>query len=270
MKKEQEDQDKKKQKQTIVLTSFQGGTTPPPSFCQSNECMLAPPSPTVSSPQTPTSSTAPIWYQRPLPEEVKIETSAVGNSSLQCTFTEMSEKTLAELLPSELYTLIWTAAKQGFLLSTLLTLSEERYTQVLKQRGFTAEQIYWINQGIRALTLILLGAPTETAIAVPILHYLMTTYLDCSKTKANFLSAGAGMAITLANSPLSIFEASIALGTATSAALVGSKLTRAACRGLRNMFFGESPTAREEPTLQENSASPPTYEHDDRPSYASS
>src|ERR1700733_841376 len=63
----------------------------------------------------------------------------------------------SELFPSELVQLITDAAQKGLLLSMLITLANEGATDYLKSLHYNPDNIYWINQGIRALLLIALG-----------------------------------------------------------------------------------------------------------------
>lgn len=144
---------------------------------------------------------------------------------------------LSELFPPELIQLITDAAKQGLLISMLITLVNEGTTDYLKHLHYHPDQIYWINQGIRALLLIAVGSSASIAIATPIVGYALHAYGGCSKEKSNYITTGIAVGLNLLTNPLSLIETSIALGTSISASFLGSKITQSGYSFVRDTFF---------------------------------
>ncbi|MGL5741682.1 MAG: hypothetical protein ACRCXC_03585 [Legionella sp.] len=121
------------------------------------------------------------------------------------------EHSLFKLIPNQLLVMIKEAVKQGTLISFLFTLSDEVVMQLLKEQC-DAEQIYWINQAIRALTLVAVGASPWimlTVLTVPMVDYLINQFLEVDKTNTNKVIAGASFAYALISSPLTGVEPSV-------------------------------------------------------------
>ncbi|KTD10639.1 hypothetical protein Lgra_1605 [Legionella gratiana] len=144
---------------------------------------------------------------------------------------------LSELFSPELIQLITDAAQQGLLLSVLITLVNEGVTDYLQNLHYRPDYIYWINQAIRALLLIAIGTSPAQAIATPIAGYLLNTYGGFSKETSNHITTGVTLGINLLTTPMSLIEASISVGTAVGASLLGSKITKSGYNFLRDTFF---------------------------------
>lgn len=144
---------------------------------------------------------------------------------------------LSGLFPPELIQLITDAAQQGFLVSMLVTLVNEGATDYLKDLHYPPDKIYWINQSIRALLLIALGSSASIAIATPIVGYALHSYGGYSKEQSNYITTGVALGINLLTNPISLIETSIAIGTSVGASFLGSKITQASYRFVRDTFF---------------------------------
>ncbi|WP_058465571.1 hypothetical protein [Legionella cincinnatiensis] len=144
---------------------------------------------------------------------------------------------LSELFSPELIQLITDAARQGFLLSALITLANEGVTDYLQGLHYHPDSIYWINQAIRALLLIALGTSPIPAIATPIAGYVLNTHLGFSKEMSNHITTGVTLGINLLTTPMSFIEASMSIGTAIGTSLLGSKITKSGYNFVRNTFF---------------------------------
>ncbi|HHT0592196.1 TPA: hypothetical protein ACTXXA_002181 [Legionella anisa] len=144
---------------------------------------------------------------------------------------------LSDLFPPELIQLITDAAQQGLLISMLITLVNEGATDYLKHLHYHPDQIYWINQGIRALLLIALGSSAYIAIATPLAGYALHAYGDYSKEKSNYITTGVAVGLNLLTNPMSLLETSIALGTSVGASFFGSKIARYGYGVVRETFF---------------------------------
>lgn len=144
---------------------------------------------------------------------------------------------LSELFSPELIQLITDAARQGLLLSVLITLANEGVTDYLQSLHYHPDSIYWINQAIRALLLIALGTSPLPAIATPIAGYILTTHLGLSKEISNHITTGATLGINLLTTPMGFVEASMSIGAAIGSSLLGSKMTKSGYDFLRNTFF---------------------------------
>lgn len=144
---------------------------------------------------------------------------------------------LSDLFPPELIQLITDAARQGLLISILITLVNEGATDYLKGLHYNPDKIYWINQSIRALLLMALGSSASIAIATPIVGYALHSYGGCSKEQSNYITTGVALGINLLTNPMSLIETSIAIGTSVGASFLGSKITQSGYRFVRDTFF---------------------------------
>lgn len=167
-----------------------------------------------------------------------ITTQILPHSGLNSTISEvMNSIQLSELFSPELIQLIADAARQGLLLSVLITLANEGVTDYLQGLHYHPDSIYWINQAIRALLLIALGTSPLPAIATPIAGYILTKQLGLSKDTSNHITTGVTLGINLLTTPMSFIETSLSIGTAIGTSLLGSTITKSGYDFLRNTFF---------------------------------
>lgn len=144
---------------------------------------------------------------------------------------------LADIIPSDLYQMMKEAAKQGLLSAFLITLSNEVVTHYLKERQYTPEQIYWINQAIRSLTLIAIGNAISTSIAAPIGNYVFTECLGFARETANYLTTGLGLTLGLIFSPFGFLNTTLSMVVGITAYLAGSQATQYASYLVKNSLF---------------------------------
>lgn len=94
------------------------------------------------------------------------------------------------------------AAKQGFLYSFLCTLTEEFVTEELKKRHYSKDQIYWINQSIRALTLLVGGASVARIVISPVATFLLIKILGMEESTANNVTMGIAIGVDVVTNPI--------------------------------------------------------------------
>ncbi len=156
----------------------------------------------------------------------------------------------SSLVPTELFELIKQAAKQGFLISMLITLVNEGATDLLKKLNYHPSHIYFINQALRALLLIALGNSPSMALAVPVGSYVLSKYGKMSNEQANSLTTGLAVGAYLTFSENSIWSTSITLLTSVGTSLLGSRGAQLGYKYLSDTFFSrDEPIDNEEETV---------------------
>ncbi|QLZ68545.1 hypothetical protein FOLKNPGA_01324 [Legionella sp. PC1000] len=213
----------KKSESGWLYSIFNTPTSPTP-YCTPDQCFM-----TNQQAFSSTNLIAPLNSEHTTPP-VELNTSTPISDLVHSL-------NLSDLFPPELIQLITDAAQQGLLISMLITLVNEGATDYLKHLHYQPDQIYWINQGIRALLLMALGSSAYIAIATPLAGYVLHAYGGYSKDKSNYITTGAVVGINLLTNPISLLETSIALGTSVCASFLGSKITRSGYSFVRNTFF---------------------------------
>jgi hypothetical protein len=246
-----EKEKRKKKPRKPETPSFLGvSVQPPPSlasgYCTAEQCFLNPPS-TASTAPTP-QTTAPVFFDQ------KTTLSPRGNSFLNHSQAlpatlEADSHFLATFLPDDLAHSMKEAMKQGLLTSFLLTLPSELLTEKLRSRGYLSEEIFWIQQFLNSFILLALGASLGPTVALPLLHYLLTSQFKASKDQANSVTTGAALTLGLVSSPYGWLETSLTLATTISSSWLGRKSTQAAFSLARNsLFSATSATKKINPT----------------------
>ncbi|MCL9683600.1 hypothetical protein [Legionella maioricensis] len=216
----------KKEKESLGgwLYGLFSGQTHPGNYCTPDQCFI-----TNQQAFSSTNLIAPVGSDHPIPH---IE---LNNSTR--LFDIASSISLSELFPPELIQLITDAAQQGLLVSTLITLANEGVTDYLKGLHYQPNDIYWINQGVRALLLIALGTSPSIAITVPLAGYVLNSRCGLSKEKSNYVTTGLALGVNLLTTPMSFMEASLAIGISVGSSLMGSKITKSGYNFVRDTFF---------------------------------
>lgn len=205
---------------TSVDTSLTGIDT---SICISDQCSLRLASRMAANSKNPSLSADYFDGVNP---------AVVGDSILH----HKADRDFLSFIPGNLLEITTEAAKQGFLVSFLLTLNDEFLTNCFKACRLSDEKIYWITQVIRALALIAFGSSLEIAILTPLANYLLTRFKILSKDNANYLTTGVVLSIDLLTSELSVTETSIIVVASVVAARLGADLAREGYRKLRRLF----------------------------------
>lgn len=222
MKDKKENKDKRKTTVELVYSIFNGQSVSVP-YCTPDQCFM-------TNPQafSTTNIITPIHSK-------DMEQSNPANKTDSNSFT--SSTNLSQVFPSELLDLIKEAAQQGFLISLLISLLNEGATDYFKSLHYSPDKIYWINQGVRSLLLIALGSSAGLALGTPCANFVMHSFLGFKKENANYLITGIVLGINLFTNPISLVEASIALGTSVGASFLGSKFTHLGYPFVRSGFF---------------------------------
>jgi len=242
---------KKKQQGNQILTLVTPTATPvvmdpvgSGGFCTADQCSISNhQSVPISSslPPTETISTShDLFGQQSFdtPDKNINRKIIFNNSTLEYTSVdELSDSYLSNIIPPDLYQILKEAGKQGLLSSFLLTTSSEVVTDYLKAHHYQPEQIYWINQIIRGLALIGIGASLGTTITTPIANYFLTEYVGMNKVKASYLTAGAVLTVGMLTSQADLAKTSFTMAVGISTSLVGSQVTKYACNLVRNSIF---------------------------------
>ncbi|HAU0841769.1 TPA: hypothetical protein ACT9MX_002702 [Legionella pneumophila] len=149
------------------------------------------------------------------------------------------------LIPDELYQMMLEAAKQGIFVSFLLTLTDEIINDYLKNHHYSQQQINWISQGIRALTLIAIGTSPGIALGLSISTLLLTEHLGFDKTNVNYLTTSSVVAWGLLSSPFNLLNTSLVMASSIGASILTSKITQSSYQFVRNRFFSSKPEKEE-------------------------
>lgn len=149
------------------------------------------------------------------------------------------------LIPDELYQMMLEAAKQGIFVSFLLTLNDEIINDYLKNHHYSQQQINWISQGIRALTLIAIGTSPGIALGLSISTLLLTEHLGFDKTNVNYLTTSSVVAWGLLSSPFNLLNTSLVMASSIGASILTSKITQSSYQFVRNRFFSSKPEKEE-------------------------
>ena len=215
---------KEKESGSGWLYSFFSGQTHPGNYCTPDQCFI-----TNQQAFSSTNLIAPVGSVPTVPH---VE---FNNSTRIIDF--VSSINLSELFPPELIRLITDAAQQGLLVSALITLANEGATDYLKNLHYSPDQIYWINQGIRALLLIALGTSASTALSVPLAGFALNFYCGLSKETSNYVTTGVALGVNLLTTPMSLMEASLAIGTSVGSSILSSTMTKTGYNYIRDTFF---------------------------------
>lgn len=175
-------------------------------------------------------------------ETVKTETKFTNG---ELGHPEKEENNSGDFIPDELYQMMLEAAKQGIFVSFLLTLTDEVINDYLKNHHYSQQQIYWISQSIRALTLIAIGTSPGIALGLPISTLLLTEHLGFDKTNANYLTTGSVMAWGILSSPFNLLNTSLVMASSIGASILTSKITQSSYQFVRNRFFSSKPEKEE-------------------------
>lgn len=167
---------------------------------------------------------------------------------------------LRQILPSDLQHALIEAMKKNFLASFLLTLSKENLTPTLKAYGYSDKTIYWINQLIQSLTLVLMSTSKELALSSIVINHFLTEYLHMNSLPANAITSGLVMAAGVLQGSLGLAEIPLILAIGIGANIAGNKIAQYGNNLLKNGFFSikNALIHNEEPTLkpsQQTSAS---------------
>jgi hypothetical protein len=146
---------------------------------------------------------------------------------------ESDNHVLFDVIPVELRHLILAAAKQGTLMSCLLTLTSEAATDYLQSRHYGAGQIYWINQAIRTLALMAMGTSYGVSMATPLANFVLTS-LGLDKERVSYLTTGASLAFSAATSATSWLGTSLAIATGVTTSVVVGFATKKAYSYIKN------------------------------------
>lgn len=153
-----------------------------------------------------------------------------------------SDNILSETIPVELYQMMQNAAQKGVLFSFLSTMSDELVTAHLEARHYKPAQIYWINQAIRGIELIALGASLGITMAIPAANYFLTTHAGMNKEKAAALTTSAALTFGLFTSPVGVLGTSLAMTVGVSTTLISRKASKDAFNSLKNSIFAAKKT----------------------------
>lgn len=125
--------------------------------CTADQCTLPP----KISANTPSSTPQPFFEEKAF-THAKLTPFDKSNSSF---IDDESQKTLFSMLPPDLHDAMQQAAKNALLPAFLSSLTQEFLTDYLKPRHYSASQIYYIHQAVRALLVIALGATAARTLA---------------------------------------------------------------------------------------------------------
>ncbi len=146
------------------------------------------------------------------------ENNAASPNSSKVENQSAIQKALHELFsqfPTELFNDFCKAVAQSALFSFLPMLTEEYLTNYLKAHKWDDESIYWANQAIKILTMLLVGN-VQTAVMTQALHHGLV-FLGVSEKTAHEASLVASFAINAAAHggvvPTVVTAAAVGLGT---------------------------------------------------------
>ena len=179
-------------------------------YCTEDQCSLR-------GPQVQTQSSSPLLQapekMSPSQNVFTLDSNKMtANNSTMEKELQVNNNYLSDIIPVDLYNMIITAAKQGMLSSFLLTIEGELLTEYLKAHHYSAMQIHWINQIIRGLSMVAMGAPLGTTIPMPIVNYFLTDYLRLNKEKVNQVTTGTLLTVGMLTSPVSFIGTSLIMG----------------------------------------------------------
>ncbi|CZH13472.1 Uncharacterised protein [Legionella pneumophila] len=223
-------------------------------FCTAEQCSLNNPYAPAQGYTRPDSlhfKTAPInseIYEQVFKvseETVKTETQFANRVPGHLDEEENRSGDWSGLIPDELYQMMMEAAKQGIFVSFLLTLTDEIINDYLKNHHYSQQQINWISQGIRALTLIAIGTSPGIALGLPISTLLLTEQLGFDKTNVNYLTTSSVVAWGLLSSPFNLLNTSLVMASSIGASVLTSKITQSSYQFVRNRFFSSKPEKEE-------------------------
>ncbi|HAU1153211.1 TPA: hypothetical protein JBI12_14975 [Legionella pneumophila] len=178
-------------------------------------------------------------------ESIKTEAPFTNRESRHSEKKENSSNDWSGLIPDELYQMMLEAAKQGILVSFLLTLTDEIISDYLKNHHYSPQQIYWISQSIRTLTLIAIGTSPGIALGLPISTYLLTEHFGFDKTNVNYLTTGSVIAWGILSSPFNLLNTSLVMASSIGVSVLSSKITQSSYQFVRNRFFSSKPEKEE-------------------------
>lgn len=223
-------------------------------FCTAEQCSLNNPYAPAQGYTRPDSlhfKTTPInseTYEQVLKvseETMKTETPFTSRVAGHLDKEDNHSDNWSGLIPDELYQMMLEAAKQGIFVSFLLTLTDEIINDYLKNHHYSQQQINWISQGIRALTLIAIGTSPGIALGLPISTLLLTEHLGFDKTNVNYLTTSSVVAWGLLSSPFNLLNTSLVMASSIGASVLTSKITQSSYQFVRNRFFSSKPEKEE-------------------------
>ncbi|HBD7051897.1 TPA: hypothetical protein KKW36_000840 [Legionella pneumophila] len=223
-------------------------------FCTAEQCSLNNPYAPAQGYTRPDSlhfKTTPInseIYEQVLKvseETMKTETPFTSRVAGHLEKEDNHSDNWSGLIPDELYQMMLEAAKQGIFVSFLLTLNDEIINDYLKNHHYSQQQINWISQGIRALTLIAIGTSPGIALGLSISTFLLTEHLGFDKTNVNYLTTSSVVAWGLLSSPFNLLNTSLVMASSIGASILTSKITQSSYQFVRNRFFSSKPEKEE-------------------------
>lgn len=223
-------------------------------FCTAEQCSLNNPYAPAQGYTRPDSlhfKTTPInseIYEQVLKvseETMKTETPFTSRVAGHLEKEDNHSDNWSGLIPDELYQMMLEAAKQGIFVSFLLTLTDEIINDYLKNHHYSQQQINWISQGIRALTLIAIGTSPGIALGLSISTLLLTEHLGFDKTNVNYLTTSSVVAWGLLRSPFNLLNTSLVMASSIGASILTSKITQSSYQFVRNRFFSSKPEKEE-------------------------
>ncbi|HAT1740038.1 hypothetical protein SCO11_02275 [Legionella pneumophila serogroup 1] len=223
-------------------------------FCTAEQCSLNNPYAPAQGYTRPDSlhfKTTPInseIYEQVLKvseETMKTETPFTSRVAGHLEKEDNHSDNWSGLIPDELYQMMLEAAKQGIFVSFLLTLTDEIINDYLKNHHYSQQQINWISQGIRALTLIAIGTSPGIALGLSISTLLLTEHLGFDKTNVNYLTTSSVVAWGLLSSPFNLLNTSLVMASSIGASILTSKITQSSYQFVRNRFFSSKPEKEE-------------------------
>lgn len=223
-------------------------------FCTAEQCSLNNPYAPAQGYTRPDSlhfKTTPInseTYEQVLKvseETMKTETPFTSRVAGHLDKEDNHSDNWSGLIPDELYQMMLEAAKQGIFVSFLLTLTDEIINDYLKNHHYSQQQINWISQGIRALTLIAIGTSPGIALGLSVSTLLLTEHLGFDKTNVNYLTTSSVVAWGLLSSPFNLLNTSLVMASSIGASILTSKITQSSYQFVRNRFFSSKPEKEE-------------------------
>lgn len=173
-----------------------------------------------------TTKRAETKYAHPFAEQADLapEFRTKGEADFSTHEQGELQKALHELFsnfPTELFKAFCSAVAQSTLYSFLSMISEEYLTNYLKAHKWDDENIYWANQAVKILTLLLIGNVKTAAVTQGLHHALV--FSGVSEQTAQQASLAASFAINAAatSGVVPVIVASTAVGIGTQIARGG-------------------------------------------------
>lgn len=195
---------------SLAPSSHSGGMV-----CTADQCTMPP---KVSS-GTPSSMPQPFVEEKSF-ANAKITPFNKGNSSRT---DDLHENFLLGYLPPDLHDAMQTAAKNSFLPAFLSSLTQEFLTDYLKPRHYSASQIYYIHQAVRALLVISAGATVGRTLASTSIALLSKKCLG--DKYSSYASSAAMLAYDFYLDPANFVKTGVTFASSFGSSWVVSSLT---------------------------------------------